>query len=142
MTLCVFHHNEDHTAIVGVVGHDAWDDSRVGNLVFLSARPHVYKDLSESVSFEKFRYLQETRGLYTAPSLLAGNLDTGSKFMLGGFMEPIALKKYMNFCEYLSLYPEFQCIFIGDNGQGDVRTGILVEVLVHYAFMMLTLDLL
>lgn len=39
-------------------------------------------------------------------------------------MEPLALKKYINLCEYLALYPEFQCIFIGDNGQGDVRTGI------------------
>ena len=38
-------------------------------------------------------------------------------------MEPLALKKYINLCEYLALYPEFQCIFIGDNGQGDVRTG-------------------
>ena len=40
-------------------------------------------------------------------------------------MEPLALKKYINLCEYLALYPEFQCIFIGDNGQGDVRTGVI-----------------
>ena len=26
-------------------GSEVWDDLRVGNLVFLSARPHVYKDL-------------------------------------------------------------------------------------------------
>lgn len=64
--------------------------------------------------------------MHTSPSLLAGNLDTGTKFMLGGVMEPIALKKYTNFCEYLALYPEFQCIFIGDNGQGDVRTAEMI----------------
>lgn len=109
---------------LGVKGETEWDKSRDnGNLVFLSARPHVYKDISESVTFEKFKWLQLTRGMHTSPSLLAGNLDTGSKFMLEGVMEPIALKKYSNLCEYLALYPEFQCIFIGDNGQGDVRTG-------------------
>lgn len=26
-----------------------------------------------------------------------------------------------NFAEYVSLYPEFQHVFLGDNGQGDVR---------------------
>lgn len=52
-------------------------DNRVGNLVFLSARPHVYKSVSENVSYDKFRALQKERGLYTSPSLLAGSLDTG-----------------------------------------------------------------
>ena len=45
--------------------------------MFLSARPHVYKDVSENVTYEKFRWLQETRGLHTSPTLLAGSLDTG-----------------------------------------------------------------
>ena len=51
----------------------------MGNLVFLSARPHVYKDVSENVTYEKFRWLQETRGLHTSPTLLAGSLDTGGQ---------------------------------------------------------------
>ena len=29
-------------------------------------------------------------------------------------------------CEYLKIYPEFKCIFIGDNGQGDVRAAEMV----------------
>ena len=33
---------------------------------------------------------------------------------------------HMNFQEYLGLYPEYQCIFIGDNGQGDVRAAEMV----------------
>jgi phosphatidate phosphatase APP1 len=111
---------------IGNSGSDSWDDSRVGNLVFLSARPHVYKDVSESYSYEKFKTLQATRGLYTSPSLLAGNLDSGSQFMLGGNMEPLAQKKFQNFTEYIGLYPEYQCIFIGDNGQGDVRAAEMV----------------
>ena len=101
-------------------------DSVQSNLVFLSARPHVYKDVSENYSYEKFKTLQATRGLYTSPSLLAGNLDSGSQFMLGGSMEPLALKKFQNFTEYIGLYPEYQCVFIGDNGQGDVRAAEMV----------------
>jgi len=58
---------------LGSAGSEDWDStSRVGNLVFLSARPHVYKSVSESVTYSKFRYLQQERGLYTSPTLLAG----------------------------------------------------------------------
>eukprot|EP00598_Pedospumella_elongata_P009918 CAMPEP_0185006840 /NCGR_PEP_ID=MMETSP1098-20130426/85668_1 /TAXON_ID=89044 /ORGANISM="Spumella elongata, Strain CCAP 955/1" /LENGTH=856 /DNA_ID=CAMNT_0027535075 /DNA_START=328 /DNA_END=2895 /DNA_ORIENTATION=+ len=112
---------------LGTVGQDEWDNAtRVGNLVFLSARPHVYKSVSENVSYDKFRTLQKERGLYTSPSLLAGSLDTGGQFMVKGDSEPLAQKKFENFREYLTLYPEYSCIFIGDNGQGDVRTAELV----------------
>ena len=57
---------------MGTEGDDEWDPLRLGNLVFLSARPHVYKDVSENVTYQKFRWLQETRGLHTSPTLLAG----------------------------------------------------------------------
>eukprot|EP01031_Cornospumella_fuschlensis_P053288 gene53288-65085_t len=33
---------------LGINGDEEWDDARIGNLVFLSARPHVYKDVSEN----------------------------------------------------------------------------------------------
>jgi hypothetical protein len=55
-----------------------------------------------------------------------GSLDTGSKFVVRGDSEPLALKKFENFKEYLTLYPEYTCIFIGDNGQGDVRCAEMV----------------
>lgn len=61
---------------LGIVGDDEWDNSRLGNLVFLSARPHVYKDVSENVTYQKLRRLQVTRGLHTSPSLLAGTYST------------------------------------------------------------------
>jgi hypothetical protein len=112
---------------LGTVGSDEWDSStRPGNLAFLSARPHVYKSVSENVTYDKFRKLQKERCLYTSPTLLAGSLDTGSQFMVKGNPEPLALNKFENFREYLALYPEYTCIFIGDNGQGDVRTAELV----------------
>ena len=48
------------------------------------------------------------------------------QFVVQGDSEPLAVKKFENFCEYLALYPEFSFIFIGDNGQGDVRTAEMV----------------
>ncbi|CAM9752677.1 unnamed protein product, partial [Chrysoparadoxa australica] len=65
--------------------------------------------------------LRREKGLYTFPTLLAGSVETGTAFVLKGDMEPLARKKYENFEEYLSLYPEYKHVFIGDNGQGDVR---------------------
>jgi phosphatidate phosphatase APP1 len=52
--------------------------------------------------------------------------------MVKGDTEPLANKKFENFCEYLTLYPEFSCIFIGDNGQGDVRTAEMILNDVRY----------
>ncbi|CAM9626117.1 unnamed protein product, partial [Phaeothamnion confervicola] len=115
---------------LGTEGPDEWAEGRVGNLVFLSARPHVYKDVSEAQSYAKFLKLQKERGLYTSPTLLAGSMDTGASFVLRGDMEPLARKKYQNFDEFRSLYPEFKHVFVGDNGQGDVRAA---EMMVqHY----------
>jgi hypothetical protein len=107
---------------LGVNGKEQWDSSLVGNLVFLSARPHVYKDVSENQTFAKLQAFQATRGLYTTPSLLAGSLETGAQYVISEKFEPLATKKLQNFEEYIHLYPEFTCIWIGDNGQGDVRT--------------------
>jgi len=107
---------------LGVNGKEQWDSSLVGNLVFLSARPHVYKDVSENQTFAKLQAFRETRGLYTTPSLLAGSLETGAQYVISEKFEPLATKKLQNFEEYVHLYPEFTCIWIGDNGQGDVRT--------------------
>ena len=43
-------------------------------------------------------------------------------------MKPIAGKKYQNLQEFTSIYPEFSFIFIGDNGQGDVRAAEMMNV--------------
>jgi len=110
---------------LGAQGPETWPPHMPGNLVFLSARPHVYKDVSEKHSFAKFQKLQE-RGMHTMPSLLAGDMKSGGAFMLNKDMDPLATKKYENFKKYVAIYPEFKHIFIGDNGQGDVRAGELM----------------
>ncbi|TMW62234.1 hypothetical protein Poli38472_009727 [Pythium oligandrum] len=112
---------------MGATGPDDWTDDRVGNLVFLSARPHVYKDVSEKKSYAKFAALYENKGMHTLPTMLAGNLKSGRAFMVQGDLEPMAQKKYENFCEFYQLYPEFTHVFVGDNGQGDVRAAELIH---------------
>ncbi len=47
--------------------------------------------------------------------------------MFRGLYEPMSTKKFENFTQYASLYPEFRFTFIGDNGQGDVRAGELMK---------------
>ncbi len=113
---------------LGSSGEDSWDAlTRVGNLVFLSARPHLYKEVSEAHNYAKFRDLQEKRNLYTSPTLLTGSLSTGTNFIVGGSPEPLAVKKFENMTEYLKVYPEFSCILVGDNGQGDVRAAEMIQ---------------
>lgn len=111
---------------MGTAGPDEWTDDRVGNLVFLSARPHVYKDMSEKKSYAKFAALYEKKGMHTLPTMLAGNLTSGRAFMVQGDLEPMAQKKFANFCEYYQLYPEFTHVFVGDNGQADIRAAELM----------------
>ena len=99
---------------------------RLGNLVFLSARPHVFGDLAERSSYAKFTHLLQSRRLHAMPTMLTGDLKTGGEMMLRGDMEPLAQKKAQNFLEFQSLYPEFDFVFLGDNGQGDARAAELM----------------
>jgi hypothetical protein len=108
---------------LGIEGEDSWDADRTGNLVFLSARPHIYKDLSESRTFLKF---QQIEGLRARPALLSGNLGSGTKYLLNDDTKALAMTKYQSYKEYISLYPEYKSVFIGDNGQGDVMAAELM----------------
>mmetsp|Transcript_29911 Transcript_29911/g.41649 ORF Transcript_29911/g.41649 Transcript_29911/m.41649 type:complete len:593 (-) Transcript_29911:107-1885(-) len=96
-----------------------WPPHWRGNLAFLSARPHVYKDWSQAKSYKLFSQLKKSHNLHTTPTLLAGELFSSFQMFRGDF-NPMAHKKAQNFFEYSSLYPEYKFVFIGDNGQGDV----------------------
>lgn len=117
---------------LGTSGPEEFPPNTVGNLVFLSARPHLYKDISEKHNFAKFDKLRQRKGvdgrggLHTIPSLLAGDLTSGREFMMTGDFEPLARKKFDNFRKFVSIYPEYQHFFVCDNGQGDVRAGELM----------------
>jgi predicted heme/steroid binding protein len=123
---------------LGTDGPEEWPDDRVGNLVFLSARPHVYKDISEKANFAKFEKLRSNndgrKGLHTTPSLLSGDLTSGSKYLMSNDFEPLARKKFENFKRYVSIYPEYKHVFVCDNGQGDVRAGEMMFDSFPYEF--------
>jgi hypothetical protein len=127
---------------LGTTGPDDWPEHRVGNLVFLSARPHVYKDMSEKSNFAKFEKLRTVgddgrRGMHTVPSLLAGDLSSGSQYIATNDFEPLARKKFENFKRYVSIYPEYHHIFVCDNGQGDVKAGEMMFDNFPYEFQTL-----
>lgn len=95
------------------------------NVVFLSARPHVYKDVSEAVSYRVFQRLVQERRLHTMPSLLPGTIWPGMQGFLCGMCTQRAWsaagrRKYDTFLTFTHLYPEYEFVFVGDNGQGDV----------------------
>jgi hypothetical protein len=59
--------------------------------------------------------------MHTMPSLLAGDITSGSQYVMTNDFEPLAQKKFDNFRRYVSIYPEYKHVFVCDNGQGDVR---------------------
>lgn len=124
---------------LGTNGEEEWKDGSVGNLVFLSARPHLYKDISEKANFAKFEKLRtkrkgERKGLHTIPSLLPGDLASGSSYLVRNDFGPLAKKKFENFRQYASIYPEYQHVFVCDNGQGDVKAGEMMFDSFPYEF--------
>ena len=72
----------------GVTGE--WMPGNAGNLAFLSARPHVYKSALELSAFAKVGALVARGQMHCAPTMLAGQLDTGSYLFWGNY-EPVSL---------------------------------------------------
>ena len=114
---------------LGVSASGEWHSGRLGNLVFLSARPHIYKDKAESHSYLHFEQLrmQKGIGLHCVPTLLAGSLDSGWRMVFRGDFHALAATKYDNFVQFAELYPDFTFVFIGDNGQGDVMAAAMMR---------------
>lgn len=102
------------------------------NLVFLSARPHIYKDLSEKQSFGKFEELFSSGQLHVIPTLLPGSLGEGLSAMLKALFlkshgwREVGIRKAQSFAMYKALYGEYDFIFFGDSGQGDLLAGQLM----------------
>eukprot|EP00931_Biecheleriopsis_adriatica_P023227 TRINITY_DN14715_c0_g1_i2.p1 TRINITY_DN14715_c0_g1~~TRINITY_DN14715_c0_g1_i2.p1 ORF type:complete len:876 (+),score=161.70 TRINITY_DN14715_c0_g1_i2:57-2684(+) len=96
------------------------------NLVFLSARPHVYKGTSEDVSYRLFSSLVQEGRMHSMPTLLPGRKRHG----LGAIMKfcwqgarawrDAGEYKVETFKQYRELYREYDFVFCGDSGQGDL----------------------
>lgn len=99
------------------------------NLVFLSARPHIYKDLAEEHSYRLFTSLVLENRLHTFPTLIPGTLWNSLR---GAICQPClgtrAWKyagegKFQAFSQFRRLHGEYDFVFLGDNGQGDLLAG-------------------
>lgn len=114
-----------HTPYPGVTAfyRELQGGGEVGQLVALSARPHIAGDFMERGAFKKFERLKDLHGLHTMPGLLTGSIDTGMQFVLSGELAALGQKKFESFKEFVALYPEFRMIFLGDNGQADYAVG-------------------
>ena len=105
--------------------------TRLGNLAVISARPRGF---AEHSSYSKFAALQKKGILHCTPTLLPGSLMGGREFVLRDRLEPLAESKFTNFKEYATLYPEFEYVFVGDNGQADVRAVAMMMQLPYIRF--------
>ena len=105
--------------------------TRLGNLAVISARPRGF---AEHSSYTKFAALQRKGILHCTPTLLPGSLIGGKEFVLRDRLEPLAENKFNNFREYATLYPEFEYVFVGDNGQADVRAVAMMMQLPYIKF--------
>jgi hypothetical protein len=98
-----------------------------GQIVALSARPHLSGSIMEDRVIKKFEAMRKDYGLHCLPALLCGAVDAGAKFLVSGGSEEglwaLGTKKFEKFEEFFRLYPEFRLVFIGDNGQADYMVG-------------------
>jgi hypothetical protein len=91
---------------------------RLGDLVFVTARPFDRGGVSESMTRKTLR----ERGVSECV-VLTGEFS----HLLTN--ELIAQKKVERFREYQALFPEYGYVFLGDSGQGDVLAG--AQMLAH-----------
>jgi hypothetical protein len=100
--------------------------------VFLSARPHAYKDVAEEHSYRLFKRLVSEGKMHSIPTLLPGRIKQGATAMVQfPFYKTLAWKavgelKFLTFEHYAKMYPEYKYVFCGDDGQGDLLAGELM----------------
>eukprot|EP00929_Paragymnodinium_shiwhaense_P107864 TRINITY_DN74210_c0_g1_i1.p1 TRINITY_DN74210_c0_g1~~TRINITY_DN74210_c0_g1_i1.p1 ORF type:complete len:778 (-),score=163.07 TRINITY_DN74210_c0_g1_i1:216-2549(-) len=107
-------------------------DRQECNLVFISARPHLYKGIVEALSYKKFQALVDDGRMHVSPTLLPGKLEAS---LLSAILslckgasgwKAAGLVKYETYEHYRHLYGEYDFLFSGDDGQGDLLAGQLM----------------
>lgn len=108
------------------------------NLVLLSARPGGKRGggLLTRLTYGRFQELVASGHMHALPTLLPGQWHAGLKAVKSILRRifikrdrawkaytkawaPVGMHKYHSFIEYVQLYPEYDFIMLGDNGQGD-----------------------
>jgi len=108
------------------------------SLMFLSARPGIprTRGFLERQVYKRFRDLYRNNQLFTMPTLLPGSLSAGLKAIGMQIREafskrlplssvtsawiPVGFQKMIAFRNFAALYPEYDFVFFGDNGQADM----------------------
>lgn len=93
-------------------------DGRIGDLVFLTARPYDRLGLTDRGTHQ----MLHAHGVAQS-TILPGDF---AHLLTNGL---IAEAKYRRFTELVPLFPEYQYVFLGDSGQGDVLAGGLMLAL-------------
>eukprot|EP00928_Gymnodinium_smaydae_P027486 TRINITY_DN21253_c0_g1_i1.p1 TRINITY_DN21253_c0_g1~~TRINITY_DN21253_c0_g1_i1.p1 ORF type:complete len:773 (+),score=123.09 TRINITY_DN21253_c0_g1_i1:32-2320(+) len=108
----------------------AWSCSENAcDLVFLSARPHIYKNVTEKHSYHLFQSLVDEGSMQGTPTLLPGRIAPSLKGAVLSMLQGTrAWKeageiKFHTFKDFRHLYPEYDFVFSGDDGQGDLLAG-------------------
>lgn len=103
-----------------------FEDEPYTNLVFLSARPHIYKDWSERVSYRLFKQLLLEGRLHDMPTLVPGRAWPSIRAVLRlirkryDAWKEVGEVKYESILMLKHLYPNYSMVFFGDDGQGDL----------------------
>mmetsp|Transcript_57313 Transcript_57313/g.185653 ORF Transcript_57313/g.185653 Transcript_57313/m.185653 type:complete len:624 (+) Transcript_57313:465-2336(+) len=102
------------------------------NLIFVSARPHLYKGLTEDHSYRMFKALVAEGRMHTMPTLLPGELSNGIRAFLTAkcrgtrAWQAVGQAKCRSMMNFRSLYSEYDFIFCGDDGQGDLLAAEMI----------------
>lgn len=99
------------------------------NKVFVSARPHVYKDALEAGFLRTASALFDDGKLESHPTMIPGGaLQSGRGAALQKCKGPRAWRhagqmKFQSFVMMTDMYNEYDFVFFGDDGQGDLYAG-------------------
>jgi len=107
------------------------------SLLFLSARPGIprTRGMLERMVYGRFKELYGNNQLFTMPTLLPGSLMAGLKAISIQLREsfrsrrplslitsawiPVGFQKMIALRNFAAIYPEYDYVFFGDNGQAD-----------------------
>ncbi|KAK1734717.1 hypothetical protein QTG54_014590 [Skeletonema marinoi] len=86
----------------------------------------ILSDVDDTLTSSGGSYPAGIDKRYTKKVVILEGFDIRREFMMTNDFEPLARKKFQNFKQFVSIYPEYRHVFICDNGQGDVRAGELM----------------
>jgi hypothetical protein len=72
---------------------------------------------------QKFGFIQGSEKKREIIDIMFDSSNNRSFYNLAPSAMKIGMEKFKKFCQYSQIFPEYQLLFIGDNGQGDLIAG-------------------